>query len=627
MDPKLCTVVILHQIKPKIIEDESSINSYQKLLSSYYGQVCVQQDMIEAINKVKQYSLIQPTLLLFDLDAINNDTIIQLISLIVRDLKCLPNHVPLVVCSINDDTQIMLDCLHAGAVDYLLKPLYLNAIKTLFLKFHSYQQISIPVAVNSICNDLSERINKMNSKDTSIKNTLVNIYASTATIQFNSTKATSISKKRSSELKLKVGSWDFSPFGLSEEDLIHCVYLILDQVLKLPELNHISITQGQLYDFIIDLASVYHDENPYHNFAHAVDVLQCLFYMLCELSVLPFTNKPQQQHNNKPQNLLRPTDAFALLIAAIGHDAAHPGVNNMFLINSANPLATLYNDRSVLESLHSMTLFQLLNKHGIDKLVGEPSSNAYKEFRKIVVSSVLATDMALHHEYVSKIKEQAVRFDKNATAASNTIHEDEERILLCSALIKCADISNVARPFHWGTQWAELLVKEFTSQGDLEKELGMSVLPMNDRDKVVLEDTQIDFIRFVALDLFQNVRQVLVEISFAVEQMQSNLKQWESRKIANSRTTSSGEEDDTLDAVFNSSATHAGITRKRSCGDIDVHSVKKRMSTEKFHHEELIVKEFNSSTTNNNARNVANNPVFCKSSIRLNSQLYSSFSV
>lgn len=58
--------------------------------------MCVQQDMIEAINKVKQYSLIQPTLLLFDLDAINNDTIIQLISLIVRDLKCLPNHVPLV---------------------------------------------------------------------------------------------------------------------------------------------------------------------------------------------------------------------------------------------------------------------------------------------------------------------------------------------------------------------------------------------------------------------------------------------------------------------------------------------------------------------------------------------------
>lgn len=132
----------------------------------------------------------------------------------------------------------------------------------------------------------------------------------------------------------------------------------------------------QLYDFIIDLASVYHDENPYHNFAHAVDVLQCLFYMLCELGVLPFTNKFLQR--NKPQGLLRPKDVFALLIAAIGHDAAHPGVNNVFLINSANPLATLYNDRSVLESLHSMTLFQLLNKHGIDRLVGDPNSDAYR---------------------------------------------------------------------------------------------------------------------------------------------------------------------------------------------------------------------------------------------------------
>lgn len=89
----------------------------------------------------------------------------------------------------------------------------------------------------------------------------------------------------------------------------------------------------QLYEFIIDLASVYHTENPYHNFAHAVDVLQCLFYMLCELGVLPFTNKFAGKKSTKPQSLLRPKDVFALLIAAIGHDAAHPGVNNLFLVS------------------------------------------------------------------------------------------------------------------------------------------------------------------------------------------------------------------------------------------------------------------------------------------------------
>lgn len=36
------------------------------------------------------------------------------------------------------------------------------------------------------------------------------------------------------------------------------------------------------------------------------------------------------------EKLLRPKDLFALLIAAIGHDAAHPGVNNMFLASNAS---------------------------------------------------------------------------------------------------------------------------------------------------------------------------------------------------------------------------------------------------------------------------------------------------
>jgi hypothetical protein len=49
--------------------------------------------------------------------------------------------------------------------------------------------------------------------------------------------------------------------------------------------------------------------------------------------VLPFTNKSRASCS-LAQNLLRPKDVFALLIAAIGHDAAHPGVNNLFLVSA-----------------------------------------------------------------------------------------------------------------------------------------------------------------------------------------------------------------------------------------------------------------------------------------------------
>lgn len=101
-----------------------------------------------------------------------------------------------------------------------------------------------------------------------------------------------------------------------------------------------------MYDFIIELSGAYHDGNPYHNFAHAIDVLQCLYYFLCRLGLLSFANKSQDtnhhHHQSLPQHILRPKDIFALLIAAIGHDAAHPGVNNAFLASTGSARALCY---------------------------------------------------------------------------------------------------------------------------------------------------------------------------------------------------------------------------------------------------------------------------------------------
>lgn len=128
-----------------------------------------------------------------------------------------------------------------------------------------------------------------------------------------------------------------------------------------------------------------------------------------------------------------------------------------------------------------------------------------------------------------------------------------------------------ARPFRWGAKWAELLVEEFVCQGDLEKKLGMPVLPMNDRDKVILEDSQIGFIRFVALDLFQNVREILCDISFAVDQMQANLKQWETRKntltvhdsgVSNLMNQNDDDDDDDFDIISNTSTTNMMTGKK-----------------------------------------------------------------
>ncbi|KAI9484431.1 hypothetical protein BDB00DRAFT_855679 [Zychaea mexicana] len=416
----------------------------------------------------------------------------------------------------------MLGCINAGAAEYLLKPLRVDVVKTLFLKVHHSQSVVLPAASGATANcdggGLQHRIKNTAAKDSALVKAMMDIYAPPIS---NKRSLAPLSSHRATFLRRKIASWDFCPFDVDHDDLIHCSYLIFEQALTCPELSHISVNQTQLYDFIFELSVSYHNGNAYHNFAHAVDVLQSLYHFLCKLGVLPFPGNV-----TRPQDLLRPTDVFALLIAALGHDAAHPGVNNMFMINSATPLALLYNDRSVLESFHSMTLFQIIKKHKIDECLG--STEDFQAFRKTVVASILATDMSLHNDYVTRIKGQAARL-RNLSALSDSARE-EERMLLCSALIKCADISNVTRPFRRAVKWAELLAQEFMCQGDLERKLGMPVQPMNDRDKMVLEDMQIGFIQFVAASLFESVSNVTHEMTFTVESMQQNLQLWETRK-------------------------------------------------------------------------------------------------
>ncbi|KAI9257371.1 hypothetical protein BDA99DRAFT_561855 [Phascolomyces articulosus] len=538
MDPSHCSIVVLYKptttttttttttqsaapyrIQLDIDDDENDndfheqgeINDrpvYTPMLQAIFGQVYIQSNPADAIRQI-QYQQ-QPTLCLIDID---DDTSGQnVVASMAADL--LNHHVTIAVCSSIEDFGFMLGCINAGAAEYLLKPLRMDVVKTLFLKLHH----SHSVALTSSNRGLHHRIKNTTAKDSALARAMMDIYAPPISLKRT---IAPLSGHRATFLRRKIASWDFCPFDVDHDDLIHCSYLIFEQVLSCPEMSHITVNKDQLYDFIFELSVSYHNGNAYHNFAHAVDVLQCLYHFLCKLGVLPFPGNV-----TRPQDLLRANDVFALLIAALGHDAAHPGVNNMFMINSATPLALLYNDRSVLESFHSMTLFQIFKKHKLDECLG--STEDYHAFRKTVVASILATDMSLHNDYVTKIKGQPARL-RNLNALDESARE-EERILLCSALIKCADISNVTRPFRRAVKWAELLAQEFMCQGDLERKLGMPVQPMNDRDKMVLEDMQISFIQFVATSLFESVSNVTHEMTFTVESMQQNLKLWETRK-------------------------------------------------------------------------------------------------
>lgn len=163
--------------------------------------------------------------------------------------------------------------------------------------------------------------------------------------------------------------------------------------------------------------------------------------MLVQLGALPpylgSTLPPESLNNTGLASLIRPVDALTLLIAAIGHDVGHPGVNNAFLVKLRAPLAQVYNDKSVLESFHCAAFSQVLQRHWPEVVLD-------LDMRRLMIDTILATDMGLHFDYMAKL--DALKQQLQNTRAVDKWDEktaSANRTILCSILIKCADISNV----------------------------------------------------------------------------------------------------------------------------------------------------------------------------------------
>ncbi|CAG8520145.1 4692_t:CDS:10 [Paraglomus occultum] len=460
-----------------------------------------------------------------------------------------------IVCSWGDSFESMTNCLNMGAVDYLIKPVRPEVAKTLFLNIYRADSMvktsgtgmalecKRPIMRRSKNWDcLKTRLHAVFVEDKWLTEALFEYYSPPdsvlATSYFPSLDSAA-ALERMNYLKKQISEWEFPPPDLTDEDLLRCAVIMFEHVLSMDELSHLDVSTEQLHRFLLAIRQSYHDSNPYHNFCHAVDVLQAMFHFLCKMGLIPpiftsnkrFSNRSVNQQSRRVSDLLRPADIFALLLASIGHDIGHPGVNNKFLVDARTPLAQLYNDRSVLESFHAMALFNLMDKYKFHIFQDEDKSgNDYAEFRKIVLNAILATDMGLHNEYVTKIKNLTSRFTQTGFVTSSPESLEQERIIIVGALIKCADISNTARPYHIAEGWATVLLEEFGCQGDLEKLLGLPVGPTNDRENVSQPGSQLSFIEAFAMPLFSCVSELIPEMSYYIRFLSQNLNTWRRKK-------------------------------------------------------------------------------------------------
>ncbi len=226
-------------------------------------------------------------------------------------------------------------------------------------------------------------------------------------------------------------NWAFDPFNCGGRQVLYANFAKMFVITGMQE--RFDLELHVLTRFAHDIASRYRD-NPYHNFEHGFSTAHFCFISVVKVTALT--------------KMLRSLDVFAMLVAALMHDVDHRGTNNMFLMQMNDPLATIYNDISVLENHHAAVGWEVIRAPDPKDPQGSPSPanvtrglsrEDFATFRKTTIKAILHTDMAHHFEIIEKL----ASLDP---LEPFQVNEPTDRMSLVGTLLHAADISNPLIP-------------------------------------------------------------------------------------------------------------------------------------------------------------------------------------
>ena len=313
-----------------------------------------------------------------------------------------------------------------------------------------------------------------------------------------------------------IDSSEFDIFSLNDMEKDKTTFLVANEILSNTDVVKEGIVQNDILEkFIQTVISGYDRINVlYHNDFHAVDVMQTLF------TILTVGRLPEKMK-------LSGIDVFAMLIGAICHDLHHTGQNNTYHINARTKYAIRYNDISVLENFHIASSFKILSKDETN-ILKNFKEEEYRIIRKRIIESILSTDMANHQKVLANVKAKIGEFQIDKGVNFNKVFKDETKLfdnqqIMLDMFLHCSDISNPAKPQRISTIWTQRVYAEFFKQGDLEKEKGLPVSLLCDRDTTDINKAMIGFINFVTKPSFEILINLVPECNAYLSNMKQNL--------------------------------------------------------------------------------------------------------
>jgi len=170
-----------------------------------------------------------------------------------------------------------------------------------------------------------------------------------------------------------------------------------------------------------------------------------------------------------------------------------------------------------------------------------------------VIAAILGTDMLHHFKQNSDIQ---LFYEVNGSLAMPTQTSEApacmtgdpgKRHFIIEMFVHAADISNSAKQFEIARNWAYLVVDEFFTQGEREKDLGLPVSPFMDKDLTNIATLQMNFIEFMVFPLYSSLIMLFPTLSPACENLARNVGTWGNKRIQ--ELSSQGTEQDGMDGA------------------------------------------------------------------------------
>ena len=151
-----------------------------------------------------------------------------------------------------------------------------------------------------------------------------------------------------------------------------------------------------------------------------------------------------------------------------------------------------------------------------------------------MIDCILFTDIEKSFIHASNLKTKIATYDihdginlDKMIFDNNKKNTYDNQQLILGMCVHTSDISNPAKPAVVNQLWVDLVFIEFFNQGDIEKNQGLPISPLCDRNNTDVNKSQVNFINFIVLPTFETLRNVIPELISYVDVIKSNLKRYE----------------------------------------------------------------------------------------------------